>query len=320
MKNVFKKLSLLLLLVATTLSLSANNIHGQGVVINEILVNNVDNYEDGYGHKLPWIELKNDSHTRVDVSSYYFELRVDGHEPVRYRIPKGNAGTSLAAQDYTLFFCGGSATKGTFHTNFTLGAEYLTDPAQSELWSTLVLYSANGRDTIDFVRYNIAAMKEDTSYGRMLNHDDEYEIRLLSETTPYATNDTEDAIPNHERIRQADPYGIGLAVTSMCVVFSSLLILYILFRSLGAFMVWSDKRHKARVEAHLKEAKGGAAPEEDAVFSGEIAAAIALAIQKYEEELHDRESTVLTINRVAKVYSPWNSKIYGLRKDPEFKK
>ena len=48
----------------------------------------------------------------------------------------------------------------------------------------------------------------------------------------------------------------------------------------------------------------------------EVNAAIGLAIHLYFSDRHDKESAVLTINRVAKLYSPWNSKIYGLRKSP----
>ena len=31
------------------------------------------------------------------------------------------------------------------------------------------------------------------------------------------------------------------------------------------------------------------------------------------DEMHDEESNVITIKRVRKTYSPWSSKIYGLR-------
>jgi hypothetical protein len=46
--------------------------------------------------------------------------------------------------------------------------------------------------------------------------------------------------------------------------------------------------------------------------SGDVYAAIASAIYLYSEELHDVESTVLTINKVSRTYSPWSSKIHGL--------
>jgi hypothetical protein len=34
------------------------------------------------------------------------------------------------------------------------------------------------------------------------------------------------------------------------------------------------------------------------------------------EEVHDFEDTVLTIKKVQKPYSPWSSKLYGLRQYP----
>ena len=47
-------------------------------------------------------------------------------------------------------------------------------------------------------------------------------------------------------------------------------------------------------------------------IESEIHAAIAAAIHLYNEELHDEENTVLTINRISRTYSPWSSKIHGL--------
>ena len=48
----------------------------------------------------------------------------------------------------------------------------------------------------------------------------------------------------------------------------------------------------------------------------EIFAAIAASIFLYRSEVHDIEDTVLTIKRIDRSYSPWSSKIYGLRKSP----
>lgn len=41
-------------------------------------------------------------------------------------------------------------------------------------------------------------------------------------------------------------------------------------------------------------------------------AAIAMALYLYYAEVHDEESTVITIKTVERRYSPWSSKIYGL--------
>jgi glutaconyl-CoA/methylmalonyl-CoA decarboxylase subunit delta len=44
-------------------------------------------------------------------------------------------------------------------------------------------------------------------------------------------------------------------------------------------------------------------------------AAIALALY-LNNELHDEESNILTIERVSRIYSPWSSKYYNMRKPP----
>lgn len=41
-------------------------------------------------------------------------------------------------------------------------------------------------------------------------------------------------------------------------------------------------------------------------------AVIAAAIYLYLNEIHDDENRVVTIKRVSRTYSPWNSKIYGV--------
>ncbi|MDP4114910.1 MAG: OadG family protein [Bacteroidota bacterium] len=49
---------------------------------------------------------------------------------------------------------------------------------------------------------------------------------------------------------------------------------------------------------------------------GEIVAAIAAALSLYKTETHDYENMVLTMQKVMRPYSPWSSKIYGLRQYP----
>ena len=62
------------------------------------------------------------------------------------------------------------------------------------------------------------------------------------------------------------------------------------------------------------EVPAGKVPEND--DSGEVLAAIGLAMHEFQDESHDIENTVLTIHRVARSYSPWSSKLYGLRQTP----
>lgn len=123
-----------------------------------------------------------------------------------------------------------------------------------------------------------------------------------------------DTMPTHEIFRLNDPYGYGMTFTAMLVVLTALFVLYIIFRTLGKIQVGiTGKKKKAVAEATAGEEKTAG----KTVISGEVIAAIGLALQMYENDLHDNESTVLTLNRVAKAYSPWSSKLYGMTRPPE---
>jgi hypothetical protein len=49
---------------------------------------------------------------------------------------------------------------------------------------------------------------------------------------------------------------------------------------------------------------------------GEVAAVISYALHLYQQDIHDYEQMILTIQKVVRPYSPWSSKIYGLRQIP----
>lgn len=51
-------------------------------------------------------------------------------------------------------------------------------------------------------------------------------------------------------------------------------------------------------------------------ISDEVSAVIGLALHLYKKQLSDYEKARLTIARVSRTYSPWSSKIYGLRQTP----
>jgi Na+-transporting methylmalonyl-CoA/oxaloacetate decarboxylase gamma subunit len=105
-----------------------------------------------------------------------------------------------------------------------------------------------------------------------------------------------------EQIADADPVGIGMAVIAMSVVFLGLILLYIVYKNTGKIL--SRERVK---EKKAKASDGLPGNTEDLAH-----VAIAAAIHLYNEELHDEENTVLTINRVCRAYSPWSSKLHGL--------
>ena len=101
--------------------------------------------------------------------------------------------------------------------------------------------------------------------------------------------------------------GVVIAFTGYVIVFLALLMLYYIFRLLSKALTMNTKRKLAR-SGKLQNIPEG----QDVHISGETAAAIAMAVY-LNYELHDKESDVLTIKKISKAYSPWSSKIYGMR-------
>ena len=114
---------------------------------------------------------------------------------------------------------------------------------------------------------------------------------------------------NSDLFLKLDPLGIGMTVIGYVVVFVALLLLYLLFFNLTKVLQINVKRLLRR-EGKVIEVK------EDLSISGEVNAAIAMALHLYYSEMHDKEDAVLTINKTSRTYSPWSSKIYGLRQHP----
>ncbi len=114
-----------------------------------------------------------------------------------------------------------------------------------------------------------------------------------------------------------DPFGLMMALIGMGIVFTILLILFLVFSNTPKLFTTEFKEKmqsffssNKKVSNLQPEVIKGPKPED---LSGEVNAAIGAAIHLYRSELHDYEDTVLTINKVSRTYSPWSSKIYGLR-------
>lgn len=101
--------------------------------------------------------------------------------------------------------------------------------------------------------------------------------------------------------------GIIISVVGYVIVFVALVILYYVFDSISKLLNL-QLRLKLKKQGKLDESK----KDKDFSIPGEVAAAISMALY-LSSELHDEESNVLTIKKVSRTYSPWSSKIYGLR-------
>ena len=117
-----------------------------------------------------------------------------------------------------------------------------------------------------------------------------------------------------QNVKENDSWGGAITIIAMVIVIGALIVLSLLFMGFGKI---SEKlMSKKKLEAHGKTAEDVDETHED-VDSGEVIAAIAAALSEHFNERHDLEHTILTIKRLRRAYSPWNSKIYNIRHTPE---
>jgi glutaconyl-CoA/methylmalonyl-CoA decarboxylase subunit delta len=107
---------------------------------------------------------------------------------------------------------------------------------------------------------------------------------------------------------QIDAFAATIALVGYIVVFIALVLLYVVFYNLPSLLGIDIRK--------MSGGKRGSSGKRDFEITGELSAAIGMAIYLYVNEVHDEESGVLTIKKISKRYSPWSSKIYGLRQYP----
>ncbi len=100
--------------------------------------------------------------------------------------------------------------------------------------------------------------------------------------------------------------GIEIAVVGYSIVFAALVILVFVFINLAKVLEYQARK---RCE---KAGKIQCSEVDEFSVNGEVAAAISLALHMHFGEMHDKESGKLTMKRVSKRYTPWNSKIYNV--------
>lgn len=102
-----------------------------------------------------------------------------------------------------------------------------------------------------------------------------------------------------------------MTITTILIIVAVLVLLFILFRSVRKNSAKSGQKES---ESTLSGITGETTTGNE--ISGEVLAAIFMALHEDQEVVHDVENTVLTLEPVVRNYSPWNSKIYGLRELP----
>ncbi len=298
------RMKLTLVLVGLVLSVCGLNAQNQSDMrLNEVLVTNTSDFQDDFGQHNAWIELFNVSYGTVNIGGCY--ITNDPQNLTKYSIPKGDALTKVKPRQHVLFWADGQQKRGTFHLNFTIKAG-----------DEILFVSSDGKTILDkmIIPTNI---RENTSFGRLddgigSTEWDSSNWIILPNTSPSTNNSTQDGETKAMKLEVQDPHGITITATSMLVVFSALLILFFIFSLVGTLAVKKIQRKSDKTVKSVDQVNMGE-------VTAESFAAISMALHLYvqENEAHDDESLVITLHHTDRNYSPWNSKIYGLRQTPE---
>ena len=290
------KMFLFGLLLATGLASCTRQDGTAKILINEVLTNNVTNFQDDYGIHSAWIEVFNKSYNSVNLAGYFLKVSNQPGDTITYIVPKGDVLTKVSPRQHALFWADGKPNRGTFHTNFTLNT---TQPCWVGLYDS-------GKKLLDEIV--VPVLNADESYARVQDASKDWEIKSGSETkyvTPSTNNQTIERNEKVEKFEVHDSSGIGMSLTAMLVVFCGLILLYIFFRILGKAVFNKSKPVKQPVNMKQEENTNKNAEE--------VFAAIAMALHEELGGVHDIESNKLTIRRV---HTPWSDKYNALRVIP----
>lgn len=309
--------TLLLLMIGSSYSQKASDLR-----INELFINNIDNLTDEYGRHVPWVEIFNTSYNSVNIAECYLTNDTTGLAAGNishfYRIPKGDPKTLIAQRGYLVFYLDNTPTYGVFHTSF--------NPKDSASNNYLALINSNGRSVIDIFTYDESLRHATHSYGYRADYGaKEVEVNgkmvsnlsELKHFTPGSSNNTDMGATKQEELKKKDPYGVGLILISMTVVFGALFIIFIILKLFGKFS--NTKVPKISMPNALKR-KGNTVetiPSTHVVDSGEELAAITMAIHSFLNAAHDKESEVITIETPSAHFSPWSQKHFTMKRVPK---
>lgn len=283
---------------------------GQGaknIKINEVLTQNTESLQDEFGQHLPWVELVNASFTTYNVRGMYITTNKDVlnknlSAPERTKlmqpIPSGEPRTSISGRQHLLLFLNSNPTKGALH----LATEVKYN---RPIW--IALYDGNGVDLIDSV--SVPVIAANNSFARIKDGFLQWDIKPAEAVTPGIGNYIEINETKVAKLKRDDPYGIGITVLSMGIVFFCLALLYILFSLLGKFMAKQQEKAKqpeARISSIVSKTENNSSTtdNETALAVASLAleeematymAVISLAIKQYADDIHDIEPGIITI-------------------------
>ena len=292
------------------LCLKAQNV--SDLIISEVLaVPDSTGILDDYGRRCGWVELYNKSTGTVNFGGCY--LTDDRANLRKSIIPKSDNRTKLGPRQVVILFCSGNGADGTFYADFTL-----------EPGKTVYLVSNDGRTVIDSLQIpaNLPAGRSVAKIAQDIRQQVWEAPSTPATPSPRILNGDQNAASRGEIMKERDPHGWILSITSVSVVFSALAILWFLFWFL--FDRPAKKKAQPKPAKPVKNAPKGGAPDQEVAAaialaldmenSGDVYAAIATAVHLYlNDAVHDVEPGIVTIRQSS---SGWANKALNFRKLP----
>ena len=320
-----KKLGLLLsMLVITSLPSWAQG--AKSIRITEVMTDNRTSIVDEYGKHKPWVELSNTSFTTYNVRGMFLttdrrvlnkKMSPEVRRQLMYPLPSNEPRTTLNGKKSIVIFDSSewyidkwngfhfkakcSDNSGPLHLNLILRE-------RKSNW--IALYDGNAVDLIDSV--SIPPLSPDESYE--LSRDFKTWHKAIAGAVTPGFLPQAKGLSKSEQLKQTDPYGIGIAILSMGIVFSCLALLFVFFWAFGAYM-----KHKQRIaratEKHATllyktgkktiEVTNEISHKTNVMLKDGLKtkgidkeiymAVISLALQEYLEDVHDIEPGIITI-------------------------
>jgi Na+-transporting methylmalonyl-CoA/oxaloacetate decarboxylase gamma subunit len=227
-------------------------------------------------------------------------------------IPNGEPRTQIGGRQHLVFFGNSNPAKGKLHLSLKV-------PMSEPVW--IALYNGNAVELIDSV--SIPALAADQSYARQGQR---WTVKSAQNVTPgienfIKTDETKDA-----KLKREDPYGLGITLLAMGIVFTCLAVLFLFFTLFGLLMRHMETAKKVANQQPIKPItktvektaeighKTGVILQEGLKTKGidkEVyMAVIGMALKQYEDDVHDVESGIITIKQ--KSSSPWNDEFHQM--------
>ena len=290
---------------------------GQGarnIVINEVLTNNTASIQDEFGEREAWIELENTSFTTYNIRGMYITtdravLDPAMSVPDRIKrmsvIPSGDSRTNIGGRQHIVFFGNSNPARGKLHLSLKV-------PMSEPVW--IALYNGNAVELIDSV--SVPALSADQSFARQGK---KWSVKAAQNVTPGIENFIKTDETKDSKLKREDPYGFGITLLAMGIVFTCLAVLFIFFSLFGLLMRHTEAAKKVANQQPIKPItktvektaelghKTGVILQEGLKTKGidrEVyMAVIGMALKQYEDDVHDVESGVITIRQKS---SSWN--------------